>query len=313
MAYWWVNHKQTRDHEVGGGYIWSPFKNSNGATNQTYENLPRAKLGDVVFSYADGRIGAVGRVSAEATASPKPVEFGSVGGYWSGEGWLVEVDFVPVPRSISPRDHIQQIGPLLPSIYSPIQANGNGNQGCYLAGISDSLGHLLLALTDADALPDLARPRVREEEPDALILEDLNQLQDDQSVSITERVQLAKARLGQGLFRKRVILLDPVCRVTGVSDKRVLVASHIKAWKDSSNAERISGYNGLLLSPHVDALFDDHLMTFEDDGTIRTHLSLSNDVLARWSIDTSKRLPKFRPEQAQFLKHHRQVFARKIA
>jgi predicted restriction endonuclease len=126
-------------------------------------------------------------------------------------------------------------------------------------------------------------------------------------------MQLAKARVGQGLFRKRVMLLSGSCRVTGVTENRVLIASHIKPWKSSTNPERISGYNGILLSPHVDALFDDHLMTFEDDGRIRVHDSLSGDVLARWSIDASKRVEAFRTEQAVFLSHHRARFAQKIA
>ena len=75
MAFRSVNHKQTREHEVGSGYIWSPYRNANGAFNQTYENMRHVRVGDVVFSYADGRIGAVGRVNAEASPSPKPVEF----------------------------------------------------------------------------------------------------------------------------------------------------------------------------------------------------------------------------------------------
>ncbi|WP_305804627.1 HNH endonuclease [Stenotrophomonas sp. YIM B06876] len=154
---------------------------------------------------------------------------------------------------------------------------------------------------------------VRESEPDADVLAELHRIEDDKTIPVTQRMQLAKARVGQGLFRKRVILLDPACRVTGVTDKRVLVASHIKAWRDSSNAERISGYNGILLSPHVDALFDDHLITFDDNGRMLTHLSLPGDVLERWFIDPSKRVEKFRPEQAKFLEHHRSVFARKIA
>ena len=97
MAFWWVNHKQTREHEVRGGYLWSPYRNANGAFNQTYENMRHVRVGDMVFSYAGGQIGAVGRVTAAATPSPKPVEFGTVGDYWANEGWLVEVDFIPVP------------------------------------------------------------------------------------------------------------------------------------------------------------------------------------------------------------------------
>lgn len=314
MAFWWVNHKQTREHEVGSGYIWSPYRNANGAFNQTYENMRHVRVGDIVFSYADGRIGAVGRVTVEASPSPKPVEFGNVGDYWANEGWLVEVDFKPIPKSLRPRDHIDAIAPLLPTRHSPIQKNGHGNQGCYLAGISDSLGHLLMALTQADELA-LATSRfaVQESEPNAEVLKDLHRIEDDRSIPETQRLQLAKARVGQGLFRKRVILLDQACRVTGVSDKRVLIASHIKAWKDSSNAERISGYNGVLLSPHVDALFDDHLITFENDGKMHVHFSLPEDVLDRWSIDPSKRVEAFRVEQSEFLAHHRERFAQKIS
>lgn len=313
MAYWWVNHKQTRDHEVRGGYLWSPYRNANGAFNQTYENMRHAQVGDTVFSYANGHISAVGRVTDVATPSPKPTEFGSVGDYWSSEGWLVGVEFLPVPKPLKPSQHIQHLGPLLPSRYSPIQANGHGNQGCYLAGISEALGNVLLALTEADELTLSKAYSVNETVPDAEILEDLNRIEDDASVPVTQRVQLAKARVGQGLFRKRVMLLGDRCRVTGVTDKRVLIASHIKPWKVSSNPERISGFNGVLLSPHVDALFDSYLLTFEENGRIRVHESLSMDVLERWSIDTAKRVDEFRPEQTNFLAYHRQQFEAKIA
>lgn len=313
MAFWWVNHKQTREHEVAGGYIWSPYRNANGAFNQTYENMRHVQVGDIIFSYANGRVGAVGRVTEAASPSPKPVEFGSVGDYWANEGWLVEVDFASAPKPLSPREHIEAIAPMLPNRHSPIQKNGHGNQGCYLAGISDSLGHLLMALTEADELRLASASFVHEPEPNAEVLEDLHRIEDDKTVSETQRLQLAKARIGQGLFRKRVILLDQTCRVTGVSDKRVLVASHIKAWKDSSNAERITGYNGILLSPHVDALFDDHLITFEGDGKIHVHQSLSVEVLERWSIDPTQRVSAFQPEQASFLEHHRTIFGKKIS
>lgn len=314
MAFWWVNHKQTRDHELQGGYIWSPYRNANGAFNQTYENMRHVQAGDIVFSFAHGRIGAVGRVTVAATPSPKPLEFGNVGDYWADEGWLVEVDFVQVPKVLKPSEHIEAIGRLLPERYSPIQKkNGHGNQGCYLAGISGALGHLLMAMTHADEL-SLGKARfVHEPEPDAEILEDLHRIEEDPELQVTQRIQLAKARVGQGLFRKRVILLDQECRVTGVTDKRVLIASHIKAWKDSTNAERINGHNGILLSPHVDALFDDHLITFEDDGHICTHVSLSADLLNRWSINPNRRVAGFRPEQSHFLAHHRSIFSQKIS
>tara|TARA_R110002072_G_scaffold19498_4_gene72353 strand:+ start:91 stop:375 length:285 start_codon:yes stop_codon:yes gene_type:complete len=89
MAHWWVNHKQTFKEELEGGYIWSPQENKNGSRNQTYINLTRAKVGDVVFSYASAVIKAVGLVESSYQTSDKPVEFGSKGDGWDQkDGWL---------------------------------------------------------------------------------------------------------------------------------------------------------------------------------------------------------------------------------
>jgi putative restriction endonuclease len=309
MAFWWVNHKQTRNHEVRGGYLWSPMRNANGAINQTYENMIRVRVGDVVFSYANGEVGAIGHVTEAAVASPKPTEFGAVGDYWSNEGWLVSVYFTPSPRALRPKAHLDAIGKLLPARHSPLQQNGNGNQGCYLAGISDALGHLLLALMDVQVFPDFSTGAyVQDAGINHDAIDDIHEIEEDTSIPETQRVQLAKARIGQGLFRKRVLLVDPLCRVTGVSDQRLLIASHIKPWRDANNAERVNGYNGMMLSPHVDALFDEHLISFEDDGKMLVHTSLPRDVLERWSIDPAKRVATFRPEQSAFLAYHRKCF-----
>lgn len=313
MAFWWVNHKQTRDHEVRGGYLWSPYRNTNGAFNQTYENMKLVRPGDMVFSYANGRIGAIGRVTVAASPSPKPIEFGNVGDYWAHEGWLVEVDFKGTERPLQPKENLQLIGPMLPQRNSPIQKNGNGNQGCYLAGISDALGHVLMALLGAQQVHELDQPPayVIDPQPNAQALDDIHRIEIDASVPETHRLQLAKARIGQGFFRKQVILLDGACRVTGVTDTRLLIASHIKPWREANNAERLSGHNGLLLSPHVDALFDEQFITFENDGRMRVHPSLSGDVLERWSIDPEKKVERFRPEQTSFLAHHRKLFGQR--
>lgn len=313
MAFWWVNHKQTHDQEVRGGYLWSPMRNSNGSFNQTYENMRLAQPEDIVFSYAHGRIGAIGRVTEAVTPCPKPSEFGEVGSNWSDEGWMVEVDFHKAPTPMSPKQNMETIRPLLPSRYSPIQRNGNGNQSCYLAGISDALGYTLMTLLGANAVEELDTRASSEFQPtiNATVLDDIHSVESDHSVPETQRIQLAKARVGQGFFRKQVILLDGECRVTGVSDVRLLIASHIKPWRESTNSERISGYNGVLLSPHVDALFDEQLITFEDNGVMHVHTSLSKDVLDRWSIDATRRVEPFRPEQHLYLEHHRKLFAEK--
>ena len=308
MAFWWVNHKQTRNHEVRGGYLWSPLRNANGRRNQSYDNMALAQPGDIVFSYADGHIGAIGQIVAPASLSPKPTEFGSVGDYWSNEGWLVDVQFSEASQSIRPRDHIRSIQPLLPAIYSPIQANGHGNQGIYLAAISNALGELLIRLLRMEADPVFAAPLPEIPVPDESLLADLNEIEETVQIPETQRLQLSKARVGQGLFRKQVMLLGATCRVTGVRDPRLLIASHIKPWKESSNEERLNGNNGIMLSPHIDALFDAHLISFGDGGEMLVHPTLPDEVLNRWSLPRDTRVERFLPEQAKFLDHHRHVF-----
>jgi len=302
MAYWWVNHKQTRKHEVDGDYLWSPKLNQNGARNHSYDNMVRAMPGDVVFSYADGVLAAVGTVAAEATTTPKPTEFGHTGTYWSNEGWFLAVEFRAARSSVRPKDFLERIVRWLPPKYSPIQANGNGNQGIYLASIADELGEELLRLTRMD---DMHEPLQRVSETPSEYRLDIEKIKQSDETSETQRVQLVQARIGQGFFRAQVLLRHPVCRMTGVSDKRLLRASHIKPWRESSNFERLDGANGIMLSPHVDALFDLGLMSFEDDGQALIRNDVPRDVLERWALPRSNHSAPFEKEQCAYLAEHR--------
>jgi hypothetical protein len=84
----------------------------------------------------------------------------------------------------------------------------------------------------------------------------------------TERQVLASARVGQGRFRAGVIRLwgrGEVCAVSGLDVPELLVASHIKPWRESTNEERLAPENGLLLASHIDKMFDRHLLSFKHD------------------------------------------------
>ena len=151
MNYWWVNHKQTHSEEIEGGYIWSPERNNDGSTNQTYLNLTKVLPNDIVFSYANGEIKAIGTALDKYSIKNRPTEFGSTGEQWGNKGWLVKINWILLETPFSPKVYISRIAPLLPEKYSPIQKNGNGNQGCYLANINHDLGHLLIDIAgDSD-------------------------------------------------------------------------------------------------------------------------------------------------------------------
>src|ERR1043165_3160249 len=87
MRYWWVNQNQTYRHEVPGNYLWSPKRNANGRRNPFYDFMREVAPGDVVFSFADTLIKAIGVVASNAYEAPKPLEFGQAGAYWENIGW----------------------------------------------------------------------------------------------------------------------------------------------------------------------------------------------------------------------------------
>lgn len=92
MRHWWVNQNRTYDQEISGGFLWSPKTKKNGGRNQFYDNMTEVRPADIIFSYCDGMIKAVGIAIGIAQSSSKP-EFGSSGDNWSSDGWLVPVIF----------------------------------------------------------------------------------------------------------------------------------------------------------------------------------------------------------------------------
>ncbi|MCP5122748.1 MAG: HNH endonuclease [Pseudomonadales bacterium] len=97
---------------------------------------------------------------------------------------------------------------------------------------------------------------------------DLGQIVDDQQLTSTEKSTLINTRIGQGQFRKKLIMQWGGCAVTGYRDTRFLVASHIKPWSKANNEERLDPFNGLLLLPNLDRVFDLGYISFEESGRI---------------------------------------------
>ncbi len=124
------------------------------------------------------------------------------------------------------------------------------------------------------------------------------------------------ARVGQSFFRTAVLsAYNSECCITGLSETRLLVASHIIPWReDESN--RLNPRNGLLLSMLHDKAFDLGIITINDDMTIYvSRKNITKDKYFDTSIghyDGKKiKLPeKFQPD-ADFLAYHREnIFER---
>jgi putative restriction endonuclease len=301
MRYWWVNQNQTHQAEVRGNFMWSPKANANGARNQFYDNMRQVAPGDIVFSFYDARIQAVGMVTDTAQTAPKP-DFGTAGLNWSKEGWFVAVDYCAFGAPIRPKDHIAILRHFLPSKYSPLQANGDGLQSVYLAEVPGPMADALIGLIGQPYYDNFA---VLTAFPSAPDVEELDAPEIESDVGPTFKEQLAKARRGQGVFRSSVLLTETECRVTRVSDAKHLRASHIKPWRDANNSERLNGANGLLLSPHVDHLFDQGYISFSNTEELLVVPEVRTNLLDKWGIDAGTRVGEFNREQQSFLDYHR--------
>jgi len=135
----------------------------------------------------------------------------------------------------------------------------------------------------------------------------------DNQLEETEKEALHLARVGQGVFRKKVINDCVMCPFTKITDPRILIASHIKPWADSTHSERLNPKNGLLLSPTFDILFDKGFITFTDDKKVYVSPWLSHEVYRSLSIYNDKLLPDLPLDNARknFLKYHRDFIFKK--
>ncbi|MDC9834953.1 HNH endonuclease [Rhizobium binxianense] len=311
MRYWWVNHKKTVRQEIAGSYLWSPKGEANGARSQFYENMRIAEPGDVVLSFSNAVIGHVGAVLDFACPALKPDGFGATGENWSSNGWLLPVAWQRLPRPVRPKDYIVDLAPLLPVKYSPIHAvTGNGIQKAYLAEIDRRVVELLL---DSPSVGIEGNMGIGADVP-LIQLDDRveEKLIEDAGLDTTTKQQLVFARYGQGVFRAHVSHIETGCRLTGVENPRLLVASHIKPWRVCSTAiERLDGANGLLLTPHVDRLFDRGLISFEASGQVIVSPRLDLHDLDRLGLREActRNCGAFTAQQEAYMAFHRaQVF-----
>jgi putative restriction endonuclease len=186
---------------------------------------------------------------------------------------------------------MEVLRPLLPTRYSPLSPNGHGSQSVYLTelprpftlALADLIGAELEAIARGELArdQDLLAPRAEQ----TLWEEHLRQaIERDDSLRPTDKEALVLARRGQGLFRQRVQAVEKSCRITRVDRAEHLRASHCNPWRNASNAERLDGENGLLLTPSIDHLFDRGFISFRDDGRLLVSPVAHAPSLARMGV-----------------------------
>ena len=301
MNCWWVNQGQTHEFEVIGGFLWSPKTDVNGKRRQAYENMSLIKSGDLIFSHFEKAIRAIGFAESEALTLEKP-DFRSKGSNWADIGWYVPVKFELLDNPILDTNIFPKIKDLLPTTHSPFDKNGKAVMS-YLFSIDQNVSKILISESNF-SLEELQNESNYDESdfydrqlPDLVAQRVLN--------GPTSKTAIVESRRGQNLFRANLLKFESACRFTGISDSKHLIASHIKPWRDSSDAERIDGENGFLLSHHVDHLFNDGYISFDDFGNLIISSQLSPEILTKLHINPTRNVGDFTKNQKKYLSFHR--------
>ena len=124
-----------------------------------------------------------------------------------------------------------------------------------------------------------------------------------------DREAVVKQRINQHIFRDRLLKKYSKCVLCGMSNPDLLTASHIKPWRDSDETERLSIYNGFLMCPNHDRLFDRGYISFNDDGSLLISDELSKDDRVFLNVHEGF-LIELKTENLPFLQYHRKMVFR---
>ncbi len=138
------------------------------------------------------------------------------------------------------------------------------------------------------------------------ILAQIREISKEKSIPLTERSAIINSRIGQGLFRDNLIKYWNGCSLSGYNFCTLLIASHIKPWSVSDNSERLDVYNGLLLLPNYDKLFDMGFISFNTKGKIIISDFLPKSDRQLLGINNDMKLSHIDDKHKPFLKYHNQ-------
>lgn len=126
-----------------------------------------------------------------------------------------------------------------------------------------------------------------------------------------KEAEISHARIGQGKYRQKLLEQCPFCPFTMVSEERLLIASHIKPWAVSEDNEKIDPYNGYMLSPLYDRLFDQGFITFKENKHIVLSEFISSYTWKKLGLENDKYIQALPMDEKriQYLHfHHDSVF-----
>lgn len=290
MAFWWVSQNQTYKKEMEGGYLWAPKRGKSNRIPHHWKTLLSVQDGDIIFSSYKQKIVAVSTVLSKAYNFDNPFPKNE----WEKNGNKIDLNYHVFDNPIDIKNISNDLFKILNVYHGPLNVNKHVNEG-YLFEVSDEAGSKLLTLIESQNKIDIETEFVKDVEKS--------------KNSETTRKAIVDSRIGHSGFKKDLISYwNGKCAVTGISLTDILIASHIKPWKVSNNKERLDEYNGLLLSPNYDKLFDSGYISFNDDGKIIISTVLNESDINELKISSNDSLLKnLEDKHKKYLEYHRNI------
>lgn len=130
------------------------------------------------------------------------------------------------------------------------------------------------------------------------------------NIEKTEVIMEVKSRRGHIEFKNNLLAIDKKCKICGLNNINLLVASHIKPWRVATDEEKVDYNNGFLLCPNHDSVFDKGLISFEDDGKIMLSSFLTIEDRKILQLDENIKI-KLSQKNREYLKYHREYIFKK--
>jgi hypothetical protein len=126
----------------------------------------------------------------------------------------------------------------------------------------------------------------------------------------TEVLRMVRQRVGQQAYRQAMLdYWGGTCAVTGLALPQALRASHAKPWAEClTDAERLDVYNGFLLSANLDALFDNFLISFSDEGVLLVAEQIDHYEREKLGLGDLMKLRWVAAQHLPYLRFHRERY-----
>lgn len=148
----------------------------------------------------------------------------------------------------------------------------------------------------------------KEDACNSAVIEDVQKIEEEVNslnVDGASKKAIINVRVNQGIFRERLLKKYSKCCMCDVETPSLLIASHIKPWVESEPEEKLDVYNGFLMCPNHDKLFDKGYITFYDDGKIKISEKLAENEKLSLNVNGQMRI-ELNESNKKYLKFHRE-------